>query len=37
VYTGNRFQLPGAKLLSAGLEFKLPEMSSQVLTYRRTR
>ena len=36
VYSGTSFEMPGAKLLSAGPEFKLPEMSSQVLTYRRT-
>lgn len=35
-YTGETFDAPGAALCSEGMPFRLPEMSSQVFTYRRT-
>ena len=34
-YGGNTFEVPGGKLVSEGLEFDLPQMSSRVLVYRR--
>jgi alpha-galactosidase len=35
-YTGNTFKGAGAKLISEGLEFDLPPISSRVLIYRRS-
>jgi len=34
-YTGGAFTASGARLISEGLEFDLPPMSSQVLVYGR--